>query len=233
METIIQIVGDRPSLGVLADAIGKLVEILQHLTKPASRSVIGLFAEVMVIALSRDPVTCISAWRANSEDRFDFSIADARLETKATSERTRTHYFSLEQCSAPRGTHAAIASMFVEQNGAGQSLGDLIDEAAQRVAGSAQALVKLRAVVANSLGAALPAALQMCFDDALSRSTLALFRAEDIPAIRPPITSGVSSVRFRSDLTGVAAVSSVDLSTRCPAMEKLLPISPIASAKDR
>jgi hypothetical protein len=223
MDTVIQIVGERPTLGVVADAIGKLVEILQHLTKPPSRSVIGLFAEVMIIANSRDPVMCVSAWRANAEDRFDFALGDARLEIKATSDRIRAHYFSLEQCTPPRGTHAAIASMFVEQNGAGQSLSELIDEAANRLEGHAQAHVKLRAVIANSLGAALPAALQMRFDDALARSTLIFFSADDVPAIRPPVPGGVSAVRFRSDLTGIRPVAVEQLVVICPVLGQLLP----------
>lgn len=224
MDTVIQIIGGQPSLHTVSEAIGKLVEILQHLSKPASRSVTGLFAELLVIAISRNPLKCVAAWRANPSDRFDFSADDARLETKATGDRIRAHYFAIEQCVSPSGTHAVVASMFVEQNGAGQSLGELVGEAQKRLAGDMQALLKLRTVVANSLGGALPAALRMRFDSALARSTLTFFRADDIPAIRPPIPSGVSSVRFRADLTGVRPTAVEALARECAALARLLPL---------
>jgi hypothetical protein len=223
MDTVIHIIGGQPSLHVVSDAIGKLVEILQQLSKPASRSVSGLFAELLVIAISRSPLRCVAAWRANPGDRFDFSLDDARLETKATSDRVRSHYFSIEKCVPPGGTYAVIASMFVEQNGAGQSLGELLSEAQGRLAGAMQAQLKLRTVVANSLGAALPAALHMRFDTALARSTLCFFKAEDIPAIRPPIPGGVSAVRFRSDLTNISPVSMDHLAMSCANLAHLLP----------
>jgi len=223
MDTLVQIIGPRPSLHAVSDAIGKLVEILQQLAKPASRSVAGLFAELLVIAVSRDPIRCVAAWRANTGDRFDFSLENARLEAKATGDRIRSHYFTIEQCLPPQGTHAAIASVFVEQNGAGQSLGDLIAEVQRRFNGDMQAHLKLRAIVANSLGLTLPAALQMRFDGALARSTLSFFRAEDIPAIRTQVPAGVSSVRFRSDLTGIKPVEIEEIVVVCPTLRCMLP----------
>lgn len=224
MDTVIQIIGGQPSLHAVSDAIGKLVEILQQLSKPASRSVNGLFAELLVIAVSRNPIKCVEAWRANPSDRFDFSLGNARLETKATSDRIRSHHFAIEQCVPPVGISAAVASTFVEQNGAGQSLGELIGETQGRMGGDMQALLKLRTVVANSLGVSLPAALRVRFDSALARSTLSFFRAEDIPAVRLPIPNGVSAVRFRSDLTSISPVAAGDLAKGCAALANLLPL---------
>jgi Putative PD-(D/E)XK family member, (DUF4420) len=122
MDTVLRIVGPTPALSAIVDAIARLVEILQQLARPPRRSIIGLYGELTVIAVSHDPIACLSAWRTDVDDRFDFSLADARLEAKATSERTRVHTFSVEQCTPPRGTHAIIASMFVEPNGGGQSV---------------------------------------------------------------------------------------------------------------
>jgi hypothetical protein len=63
----------------------------------------------------------------------------------------------------------------------------------------------------------------MRFDDALARSTLAFFPAEEMPAIRDAVPRGVSGVRFRSDLTGVNPVTVKRLSEICSAMKQLLP----------
>ncbi|HEV2594899.1 MAG TPA: PD-(D/E)XK motif protein [Sphingomicrobium sp.] len=229
MGTVIEIVGAQPTLHGVSDAIGKLVEILQHLSKPASRNVAGLYAELLVIAVSQNPIKCVAAWRANPTDRFDFALDDARLETKATSDRIRSHYFALEQCVPPVGTYAVIASMFVEQSGAGQSLEELLGEVQKRLSGDMQALLKLRTVVANSLGASLPGSLPVRFDSALARSTIVFFKVEDIPAIRPPVPSGVSAIRFRSDLTGVPLAAAEDVAKECASLVHLLPLSTQAS----
>ena len=206
MDTLTQIIGQRPTLNAVAEAIGRFAQILQQLAKPQRRSAIGLYAELMIIRLSRNPIVCVNAWRAGIDDRFDFAAGRGRLEVKATSDRIRAHYFSYEQCVPHNDVDAVIASMFVEQSGGGQSLNELIDLIARRLADDLQAQVKLRTVVANSLGAALLPTLEMRFDESLARSTLAFFSGQSIPAIRSLIPQAVSAVRFRSDLSSVPQV---------------------------
>lgn len=223
VETLLRIVGPAPQLSVVADAVSKLVEILQHLTRPHRRSVMALYAELTVIALSADPHIGLAAWRAEVDDRFDFAIADVRLETKATGDRIRAHHFSLDQCTPAAGVTAAIASMFVEQNGGGQSLSELIAEIEQRLSDDGQARLKLQNVVARSLGSSLLRALQIRFDEQLTRSTLSFFDASDIPAIRTDIPSAVTHIRFRADLTGLACRSLDQLRAKSATLATLLP----------
>jgi Putative PD-(D/E)XK family member, (DUF4420) len=223
METLLRIIGVSPRLSAVADAVAKLVEILQQLTHPNRRSVIGLYAELTVIALSANPAIAVAAWRAALDDRFDFALADARLETKATSDRMRAHHFSFEQCNPPVGVTAAIASMFVEPNGGGQSLAELIAEVELLLRSDDQARLKLQNVVASSLGSSLLRALEMRFDEHLSRTTLLFFDALDIPAIRSDIPSGVSHIHFRGDLTGLVPRSLGELRARNASLRRLLP----------
>lgn len=233
METLLRIVGPVPQISTVADAVSKLVEILQQLARPHRRSVIGLFGELTVIALSADPNVCLSAWRAGLDDRFDFAIANVRLETKATSDRIRAHHFSLEQCAPPTGVTAAIASMFVEQNGGGKSIAELITEIEAKLRDDdGEARLKLRSVIASSLGSSLPRALQMRFDDQLTRSTLSFFDAWDIPAIRGDIPGAVSHIHFRSDLSGLPVRSLDEFRVRSASFRSLLP-SDVAPANQR
>jgi hypothetical protein len=223
MDTVLRIVGPTPALSAIVDAIARLVEILQQLARPPRRSIIGLYGELTVIAVSHDPIACLSAWRTDVDDRFDFSLADARLEAKATSERTREHTFSFEQCTPPRGTHAIIASMFVEPNGGGQSVQGIIAEIISRVGSDQQARLKLQSTIANSLGSSLLSALSMCFDEALARSSLSFFDAHAIPAIRTSIPAGVGHVRFRSDLSYSSPSSLNTLRSKSASLKLLLP----------
>src|SRR5262249_6801999 len=135
MDTILRIVGARPTLSAVVDAISRLAEMLQQLGRPPRRGVVGLYGELTIIAVSADPVACVTAWRSEVDDRFDFALADARLEAKAASDRVRAHMFSFEQCGPPPGTHGVVASMFVEPSGGGQTLKELIAEIMSRIEG--------------------------------------------------------------------------------------------------
>ena len=229
MDTLTQIIGQRPTLNAVAEAIGHFAQILQQLARPQRRSAIGLYAELMIILLSRNPNLCVNAWRAGIDDRFDFAAARGRLEVKATSDRVRAHYFSYEQCVPHNDVDAVIASMFVEPSGGGQSLNELIDLIARRIGDDLQAQVKLRTVIANSLGTALLQTLDIRFDESLARSTLAFFSAQSIPAIRSLVPQAVSAVRFRSDLSGVSQVGVEAISQANPALRELLPNQAISS----
>jgi hypothetical protein len=215
--------GDRPRLSQLTDAIARLVEIFQLLGRPPRRGVIGLYGELTVIALSADRKFCVSAWRASLDDRFDFSVDEIRMETKATSNRVRTHHFSFDQCSPPHGTTGVLASMFVEQAGGGQSVRELIVDIEGKIGTDNEARVRLNATIAASLGSSLPAALQMRFDDRLARSSLLFFDLADVPAIRGDIPRGVSEVRFRADLSGTAAHQLNSLREKSESLGRLLP----------
>ena len=223
MDTVLRIVGPHPTLSAVVSAIARLVEILQQLARPPRRSVIGLYGELTVIAVGNDPVACLSAWRSDIDDRFDFSLGNVRLEAKATSERVRAHMFSFEQCSPPNGTHGVIASMFVEPNGGGQSIEEILAEIISRLHEDQQARLKLQSTVASSLGTNLLAALSMRFDQALARSTILFFDALSIPAIRSHLPLGVNQVRFRSDLSGVAPGSIEILGSQSAQLRQLLP----------
>jgi hypothetical protein len=223
MDALTQIIGQRPTLNAVAEAISHFAQILQQLAKPQRRSAIGLYAELMIILLSRNPILCVNAWRAAADDRFDFAAGRGRLEVKATSDRVRAHYFSYEQCAPHNDVDVVIASLFVEQSGGGQSLNELIDLIAQRLNEDLQAQVKLRTVIANSLGTALLPTLEMRFDESLAHSTLAFFPAQSIPAIRSSIPQAVSAVRFRSDLSGISPAGIDLLSRTYPALSDLLP----------
>ena len=222
METILRIVGERPTMAVIVGAIGNLVDILQQLARPPRREVIGLYGELVVIALSANPLDCVAAWRADADDRFDFSIGDARLEAKATSGKLRSHMFSLEQCRPPVGTHGAVASMFVELSGGGQSIEEIVAEIVHRVEDEG-ARLKVQRTVAQSLGSGLTQALTVRFDDVLARSSYQLFDLRSIPAIREALPKELSEVRFRVDLTDVVAASIEGLRSRSPTLGRLLP----------
>lgn len=63
-------------------------------------------------------------------------------------------------------------------------------------------IIKLRTVVADTLGRDMQTALGWSFDLARATSSARVYDVSTISAIRPPLPAGVSGVRFLVDLSG-------------------------------
>lgn len=222
-QTVIKLLGDRPTQRGVASAVNRLIDIFRRAQALASRSVSGLFGELYVISCSRNPARAVTAWRMDDAARFDFVSNDARLDVKATTARTRVHSFSYEQCNPPAGTVAVIASLMVERIGGGTSLRSLVDQIERRLAGNADLVLKLREVVASTMGGSLCEALTASFDMALAETSLRFFRSCDIPAIRGLLPPRVSGVHFTADLSSLEAASLQDLIPQSADLRELLP----------
>ena len=223
-ETLLHIVGASPSLEQIADAVQRLVDLFQKLSGPPRRTVIGLFGELFVICSAKSPAVAVQAWRSANEDRFDFSIASARLEVKASSNRQRAHDFSLEQCHPPTDSVGVLVSLFAEASGGGVSLLDLIERIERRLAGDPGLQLKLQETIAEGLGRSAAAAFSMRFDEDIARSSLQIYELSSIPAVRGKLPGEVSQVRFRSDLSRVIPANRIGLTNRSSHLDDLLPL---------
>jgi hypothetical protein len=222
-ETIIRILGTRPSLSKVVAVVQRLIELFRRLTKPASRSVIGLLGELYLIGSSRDIVTTVTAWRSADVDRFDFSVADLRLDVKTSSERVRAHHFSAEQCHPPAGTTGLLVSMFIESSGGGMSLIELLTHIERRLASNDALILKVQETVAETLGDTLPTSMVLRFDDRLAQSSMQIYDLRSIPAIRDGIPVEVSQVHFRSDLSRTPPLSVARVSEMTTIGRDMLP----------
>jgi Putative PD-(D/E)XK family member, (DUF4420) len=187
-----------PATEDIIDAVDQLVALFQRLQQPARRSLTGLVGELCVILFATDANAAISAWRVDPGERFDFVVRNLRLDVKATSTGRRSHEITFEQANAPEGSKGLFASIWIENVGGGTTLSGLLATIEDRLGRQGQSVSKLRSVVAETLGNALPAALDSQFDLQLARSSLQLYEAAAVPAIRAPLPLGVSGLRFTS-----------------------------------
>lgn len=223
-ETLLHIVGASPSLEQVAEAVRRLIDIFQRLSDPPRRTVVGLFGELFVIYLAKSPKLAVQAWRSATDDRFDFSIAEARLEVKTSNSRQRTHSFSLEQCNPPTASVGVLVSLFAETSGGGLSLLDLIGRIERRLGSEASLRLKLQETIANGLGRGAATAFSMRFDEDVARSSVQFYELDSIPAIRGRIPNEVSQVRFRSDLSRMSPASRSGLAKQCTHLDDILPL---------
>lgn len=222
-EIILHAGGEQPTAREIAKAVNRLAGIFQKMQKLPSRPVNGLFAELYILWRNAGPVKAVAAWRSDDGACFDFSDGDIRIDVKGASGRQRAHTFSYDQCNPPPGTVAIVASLLVERASGGVALRFIIDETASEIAAHPDLVFELHEVISATLGASLAEALSTRFDIKLADSSLRFFRAEDVPAIRGAIPAGVSDIRFRSDLSGVNAVSAQTIIDLDPLFWDLLP----------
>jgi hypothetical protein len=202
LESLLPFMGDNPSTRQVEEAVRQLIDLFQKLRNPARRSIVGLLGELLVIKAARDTVAAVSAWRSDPNNRFDFALGKMRLDVKASSNRQRVHDISFEQANPPMKAVGLIASIWIEAQGGGESLSELLTSIEARLQGKPNEIARLRTVVADTLGGSLPQAMGWRFDSDVAQSSLRYFEATVVPAIRPPLPKGVSSARFISDLSG-------------------------------
>jgi hypothetical protein len=205
--TVLEALGDAPTSGSVSRTIERLVELFRALTAPPRKSVIGFWAELFVIALSREPATLVRAWHQTPDERFDFALAGERLEVKATVGRVRRHHFSLEQLLPIPGVEVLIVSLLLERSGGGPSVAELIEAIRSAVAGDATQVLHVDAIVALTLGSAWRSAMGERFDGDVARASLAFLQPSVIPRPQDNMPPGVTEVRFVSELSGCPMVS--------------------------
>lgn len=200
-DSLVALLGETPTAVSIGEAVDRLVQLFQKLRNPPKRSLTGLVGELMVIWAARDPSAAICAWRADTDDRYDFVSHNLRIDAKASSDRRRSHDLSFEQANPPSETIGLLASVWIEGAGGGMSIGDLVAAIEARLEGNHASILRLRSIIADTLGETLPTAMNWCFDLAVATSSLVFFDMRTIPAIRSPLPGRVSGVRFVTDLS--------------------------------
>lgn len=204
--------GEAPADADLSSALRRLAEIFRSLLDLPSRSVTGLFGELVFILNSAAPKATIRAWRNDPMERYDFSSGDLKIEVKSSANRRRIHEFSYEQCAVVSDSLYLIASLFTERSTGGSSIEELRESIESRIANDPEAILKLREVIAKTLGSSLSEALRIKCDLSLAKESVAFFDVRQIPAIRSAVPSGVSNVRFQSDVSRSPEISLDEIS---------------------
>ena len=204
---IISAIGNDPTHAKVAKAVDSLVELFRAITESPKKSVQGLWAELLVIALSKNPEELVRAWHQSPGDKYDFDLADQRLEVKSCTSKLRQHHFSLEQLRPSSDIKVLIASVFVERSGAGVSLADLAEKIRSKLSKYPELLLYLDQIIGATLGNGWRSASEERFDFQLGKKLLQYYFSEDIPSVETIIPKQVSDVHFKVDLTDIDAVS--------------------------
>ena len=206
MGGIIQALPDPVDADQACRIVHDLALLFQALRRPSTRSALGLWAELFVIANAEDSRAMVQAWHSEACDRYDFSLGHERIEVKASGDRTRRHHFSFDQAYPPSGVVVVVASLFLEHCTNGTSLGQLWDRVREQVSEDADLMLKLERVCMETLGGSWQSASEREYDWELALDSIQFYDVENIPKVGVDQPDGVSDIVFRSDLSHATQV---------------------------
>ena len=192
--------------GKTGKAIWQLKSLFENRLKfdiPESK-VTGLMGELLVILAANSSGKAVKFWHSNTDDKFDFSGANFRLDVKSTIMNSRNHYFSSHQIpgNAPEKTFIASVQVMKVENG--KTLSDLLDLIKLKIPISE--FSKVNEIVLATIG--IPANLLANYhiDLTASINSIVLIKGTEIP--RPIPNVGVISMEWLANLDGLEGISS-------------------------
>ena len=198
-----------PSNIELASKIESLLSIFSKLKRRPIHKLQGLWAELLLIEQSMDPVTTARAWHSQPDSKYDFTMGSDKIEVKSTQGEHRIHHFSLDQLNPSANSNLLVCSVIVRESAKadyGLSVFDLYNRIYLKVTDS-DILMHISEVVAETLGSDYYDAQKKFFDYTEACDSLSLYEHMDIPKIaKSDVPEHVTEVRFAADLSHLTDV---------------------------
>jgi hypothetical protein len=187
----------------IEEFVDSLIDIFSKTKSATLEDAQGLFGELVAISVATDKFIVLNGWRNFSEDRFDFSIENQRVEVKTTT-GLRKHHFSHEQLSPPSGISVFVCSIQTNSSEDGMTVGGLLEKIIENISDN-----ELRYLLYKKAYGKIDLKIDELnffkFDYKSAVSSLKFYRSNDIPRILS-IDQGVSDIRFVSDLQSSPAL---------------------------
>lgn len=196
----------KPTEREVFEIFNNFVEIFRSLTERPTKTIQGLWAELILIEQSKKPETLINYWHNIPEEKFDFNADCEKIEVKSSSNLERVHIFTAEQLNPIIDCQVIIASVFTKQVSNGLNIHDLLDKIEKRIV-EMELKEKIIRIVSKTLGNTFEQTSKIKYDYYLAKNSLRYYRHQDISKVEKiNIPERVSEVRFRSDLTNISPI---------------------------
>ena len=194
---------DKPNLKDLKSEVEKLINLFSKFSKPALKTIQGLWAELLVIEQSSNPDYLIKAWHSSTKDKFDFNDGSDKIEIKSTSRSRRIHSFSIEQLNQNKNSNLIIVSVFTIETGIGKNTFGLIELIEKKIK-DRDSSFRLNEIIAETLGQDFEKSFEVFFDYQSAIDSLKFYDSKSVPKISyNNIPTEVTNVKFDCDLTDI------------------------------
>lgn len=202
-QSLLNSLSKKPTQKEVFEAFKNFVEIFRSLTETPTKTIQGLWAELILIEQSKNPETLINYWHNIPEERFDFNADSEKIEVKSSSNLERVHVFTAEQLNPTIESQVIIASIFTKQVSNGLNVLDLLDKIDKRIT-ETELKEKIFRIVSKTLGNTFEQTTKIKYDYDLAKNSLRFYKHQDISKVeRVNIPERVSEVKFKSDLTNI------------------------------
>lgn len=200
---LIKNISEKPLLKDLKIEIEKLINLFTKFSKPALKTIQGLWAELLIIEQSNNPDYLIQSWHCSTTDKYDFNNGIDKIEVKSTVKSRRIHNFSLEQLTPNLSSKLIVASIFTIETGTGTTIFDLVESIENKIKDKNLGF-RVNEMVAVTLGKDFEKSFDIFFDYQFAVDTIQYYNSFDIPTInRMNIPLNITNIRFDCDLTDV------------------------------
>lgn len=167
-------------------------------------TITGLLGELLVISASKDPGLAVDFWHSNTDDKFDFSGSNFRLEVKSTISTYRNHHFSSHQIPGNVPEKTYVASVQIVRVETGTKLLDLISIVTARLSkGHSEKVIE---VIRKTLKVPFELISDYQFDLDASLRGIKLIKASNIPSPSP--AQGVISMEWLAEIDQASGLES-------------------------
>ena len=202
-QSLLNSLSKQPTQKEVFETFKNFIEIFRSLTEIPTKTIQGLWAELMLIEQSKNPETLINYWHNIPEEKFDFNADSQKIEVKSSSNLERVHIFTAEQLNPPNDSQVLIASIFTKQVSNGINVLDLLDKIDNRIK-EIELKEKIYRIVSRTLGNTFEQTTKIKYDYDLAKNSLRFYKHQDISKVeRINIPERVSEVKFKSDLTKI------------------------------
>lgn len=196
----------KPSQKEVFETFKTFIEIFRSLTETPTKTIQGLWAELILIEQSKNPETLINYWHNIPEEKFDFNADNEKIEVKSSSNLERVHIFTAEQLNPANDSQVIIASIFTKQVSNGLNVLDILEKIETRITEN-ELIEKVYRIVSKTLGNTFEQTTKIKYDYNLARNSLRFYIHQDISKVeRINIPLRVSEVKFKSDLTNIKPI---------------------------
>lgn len=203
VQSLLKSLSERPTQKEVVETFNNFIEIFRSLTESPTKTIQGLWAELILIEQSKKPETLINYWHNKTEEKFDFNADKEKIEVKSSSSLERVHIFSAEQLNPKTDSQVIIASIFTKQVTNGLTILDLIDRIDKSIE-NIELKEKVFTITSKTLGNTFEQSIKIKYDYDLAINSLRFYRHQDISKVeRINIPERVTEVKFKSDLTDI------------------------------